>query len=240
MREPPRLCLSSLWDSRAAKAQGKNFCFHRASSASQKFILAPHMSLQRIKHGGAAAPPNLPEFSVFQTISVAQLFVIMTSVVNAMGCCRLNCNSPCLILSFSPTTTLIPEAPGRRYQGGLGEQHPESHCGRIHHLRFRYGIRGGYLGRGDRRPAEGTRSEAPPCRRHPLSRIRRDLGGRLAAVLPPAAQSGGIYEGTGTGVFPGSVSETERMDGQPQREGDRCLQRPAWRDAQYDPVCQAV
>ncbi len=113
----PRLCLSSLRSSRAAKAQGKNFCSRRASSAPQKFILAPHMSLLRIKHGGAAAPPNLPEFSVFQIISVAQLFVIMTSVVNARGCCRLNCNSPCLILSFSPTTTLIPEAPGRRYQG---------------------------------------------------------------------------------------------------------------------------
>ena len=59
------------------------------------------MSLLRIVLGGAAAPPNLPEFSVFQTISVAQLFVIMTSVVNAMGCCRLNCNSPRLILSVT-------------------------------------------------------------------------------------------------------------------------------------------
>ena len=215
MREPPRLCLSSLWDSRAAKAQGKIFCSRRASSASQKFILAPHMSLLRIKHGGAAAPPNLPEFSVFQTISVAQLFVIMTSVVNTRGCCRLNCNSPCLILSFSPTTTLIPEAPGRRYQGRPGKQHSESHCGRIHHLRFRYGIRGGYLGCRDRRPAEGKRSEAPSGRCDPLSGVRRGLGGRLAAALPPAAQSGGICEGAGTDLFPGSISETERMDGRP-------------------------
>ncbi len=91
---PPRLCLSSLRSSRAAKAQGKNFCSRRASSASQKFILAPHMSLLRIIHGGAAAPPNLPEFSGFQTISVAQPFVIMTSVVNTRGCCSLSATAP--------------------------------------------------------------------------------------------------------------------------------------------------
>ena len=91
---PPRLCLSSLWDSRAAKAQGKNFCSRRASSASQKFILAPHMSLLRIIHGGAAAPPYLPEFFWFSAN------LCCTTVCDNDFCCKYErllqfiCSSP--------------------------------------------------------------------------------------------------------------------------------------------------
>ena len=81
MREPPRLCLSRLRRSRAAKAQGKNFCSRGASSASQKFILAPRMSLLRITLGGTAVPPNLPQSLVLLALTVASRLVMKLSAI---------------------------------------------------------------------------------------------------------------------------------------------------------------
>nr|MBQ6241312.1 hypothetical protein [Lachnospiraceae bacterium] len=45
------------------KGARKAFLLSQGKLCFAKMLLAPHMSLLRITLGGAAAPPNLPEFS---------------------------------------------------------------------------------------------------------------------------------------------------------------------------------
>ncbi|MBQ6232138.1 MAG: hypothetical protein IJJ80_01365 [Clostridia bacterium] len=54
------------------KGARKAFLLSQGKLCSAKMLLAPHMSLLRIIFGGAAAPPNLPEFSDCLTLFVAQ------------------------------------------------------------------------------------------------------------------------------------------------------------------------
>nr|MBQ6241232.1 hypothetical protein [Lachnospiraceae bacterium] len=56
------------------KGARKAFLLSQGKLCFAKMLLAPHMSLLRITLGGAAAPPNLPEFSDYLTFLIHNLF----------------------------------------------------------------------------------------------------------------------------------------------------------------------
>ncbi|MBQ4434592.1 MAG: hypothetical protein II879_00735, partial [Clostridia bacterium] len=55
------------------KGARKAFLLSQGKLCFAKMLLAPHMSLLRIILGGAAAPPNLPEFSDYLTFLMHNL-----------------------------------------------------------------------------------------------------------------------------------------------------------------------